>query len=127
MITKIKTLEIENSTLNVTSAGRRRYLADFNGKIEIYEEQKYVSILGNNCKGIKRIYASFIFCDDTRYNFNDEFHSGKVYEAVGDVQGEHMRESTVFSGLKFEEYNPIDGSVIFEITDLELIRKMLTM
>ena len=57
----------------------------------------------------------------------DEFNTGKVYEAVGDVQGERSCERLVFSGLRFEDMDPMSGRVTLEVTDLELIRKMLTM
>lgn len=127
MPTIMKTLEINNSTLNVISTGKRRRLADFHGTVKIYEEQVYVSVLGQTCKGIKKIHASFILCNDIQYCISDEFHSGKVYEAVGEVQGEHTCERMLFSGLRFEEFDPISGRVTFEVTDLELIQKMLTM
>ena len=79
------------------------------------------------CKGEKKIYASFILCQDIEYQTDDEFHTGKVYEAVGDVQGERSCERLIFSGLRFEDMDPSDGTVTLEVTDLELIRKMLGM
>lgn len=128
IVTKIiKTLGIENSRLNVITAGIRMPIADFSGRIEIYEKQKDVSILGRHCKGEKKIYASFILCDNIEYCSDDEIHSGKVYESVGDVQGERSCEKLIFSGLRFEDSDPVTGNITFEITDLELIRKMLTM
>lgn len=86
-----------------------------------------MNILGSNCKGVKKIYASFILCNDVVYCSDDEFNSGKVYEATGDVQGETSCERLIFSGLRFEDSDPVSGSITFEITDLELIRKMLEM
>lgn len=127
MKTLIKTLNIENAKLNVITAGRRILIAQFTGKIEITEEQSHVSILGRICRGTKKIYASFILCNDVVYCSDDEFNSGKVYEAVGDVMGEASCERLIFSGLRFEDSDPVSGSVKFEITDLELIRKMLEM
>ena len=123
----IKTLRLENGTLNVITGGNRMHLADFSGTVEIHEHQNHVSILGNNCKGQKKIYASFILCSDVDYCMDDEFSSGKVYEASCDVYGERKCERLFFSGMRFEDSNPLDGSVTFEITDLELIRKMINM
>lgn len=127
MTTLIKTLNIQNASLTVVTAGRRLPLAQFAGKIEITEHQTIVPVLGRMCKGEKKIYASFILCQDMEYQMEDEFNTGKVYEAVGDVQGERSSERLIFSGLRFEDMDPMDGSVTLEVTDLELIRKMLTM
>lgn len=127
MTTLIKTLNIQNASLTVVTAGRRLPLAQFAGKIEITEHQTIVPVLGRMCKGEKKIYASFILCQDMEYQMEDEFNTGKVYEAVGDVQGERSSERLIFSGLRFEDIDPMDGSVTLEVTDLELIRKMLTM
>ena len=127
MTTLIKTLKIQNASLTVVTAGRRLPLAQFAGKIEITEHQTIVPVLGRMCKGEKKIYASFILCQDMEYQMEDEFNTGKVYEAVGDVQGERSSERLIFSGLRFEDMDPMDGSVTLEVTDLELIRKMLVM
>lgn len=127
MTTLIKTLNIQNASLTVVTAGRRLPLAQFAGKVEITEHQTMVPVLGRMCKGEKKIYASFILCQDMEYQTEDEFNTGKVYEAVGDVQGERSCERLVFSGLRFEDMDPMSGRVTLEVTDLELIRKMLTM
>ena len=124
MTTIIKTLNIQNASLSVITAGRR---LPFTGKIEITEHQSMTPVLGRMCKGEKKIYASFILCQDIEYQTDDEFHTGKVYEAVGDVQGEHSCERLIFSGLRFEDMDPMNGTVTLEVTDLELIRKMLGM
>lgn len=127
MITLIKTLDIGNASLNVITAGRRIPLAQFNGKIEITEHQSTMPVLGRMCRGEKKIYASFILCKDIEYQTDDAFNSGKAYEAVGDVQGEQSCERLIFSGLRFEDMDPVTGTVTLEVTDLELIRKMITM
>lgn len=100
MKTLIKTLDIQNASLTVITAGRRLPLAQFTGKIEITEHQSMTPVLGRMCKGEKKIYASFILCQDIEYQTDDEFHTGKVYEAVGDVQGERSCERLIFSGLR---------------------------
>lgn len=123
----IKTLNIQNAQLNVITAGRRIPLAHFSGRIEIIEKQLMVPILGRSCKGEKKIYASFILSEDIDYKTDNEFNSGKVYEAVGDVLGETVCEQLIFSGLRFEDMDPINGAITLEVTDLELIRKMLGM
>ena len=127
MTTIIKTLNIQNASLNVITAGRRFPLAQFAGKIKITEYQAMTPVLGRMCKGEKKIYASFILCRDMDYQAEDEFCTGKVYEAVGDVQGEQACERLIFSGLRYEDMDPVDGTVTFEVTDLELIRKMINM
>lgn len=127
MTTTIKTLDIQNALLSVITAGRRIPLAQFAGKIEITEHQNMTPVLGRTCKGEKKIYASFILCRDMDYQAEDEFSTGKVYEAVGEVQGEQTCERLIFSGLRYEDMDPVDGTVTFEVTDLELIRKMLKM
>lgn len=127
MITLIKTLNIHNASLNVITAGRRLPLAQFAGKIKITEHQSMTPVLGRTCKGGKKIYASFILCQNIEYQTDDEFNSGKVYEAVGDVQGERSCERLIFSGLRFEDMDPLNGTVTLEVTDLELIRKMIEM
>lgn len=127
MTTLIKTLNITNAELNVITAGRRLSLARFDGKIEINEIKNITPILGRPCKGEKIIHASFMLCDDIEYQTQNDFNSGKVYEALGDVQGESSCERLLFSGLRYEDMDVLSGKVTFEITDLELIRKMIYM
>lgn len=127
MKTLIKTLDIKNASLNAITAGRRIPIAHFLGQIEIYEYQTMVSVLGKMCKGEKKILASFILCQDIEYQTEDEYNTGKVYEAIGDVRGELKCERLIFSGMRYKDTNPLSGTVTFEITDLELIRKMINM
>ena len=68
-----------------------------------------------------------MLCEDIDYQTQNDFNSGKVYEALGDVQGESSCERLLFSGLRYEDMDVLSGKVTFEITDLELIRKMLDM
>ena len=82
MTTLIKTLNITNAELNVITAGRRLPLARFAGKIEIKEIKNITPILGRQCKGEKIIHASFMLCEDIEYQIQNEFNSGKVYEAL---------------------------------------------
>lgn len=124
METVIKTIPAENGELYVTEAGQRRQLAHFCGKVQITEEQKLIPMLGTIQKGIKRIYASFIVCGDMEYQrkIDDSYiHTGKAYDAIADVEGERV----CFSGLRFEDSDPIENELIFEITDVELIKKLI--
>lgn len=58
------------------------------------------------------------------WDISDDFiHSGKVYDAVADVVGVR----TVFAGLRFEDSDPIKNRLTFEITDMELIQRLLTL
>lgn len=127
MKTQIKTLAVTGGQMNVIKAGRRIPLLQFSGNIEIFETQTSVNILGKLSKGIKKIYASFILCDDIEYSSEEEIHSLGIYEATAMVQGERTREKLLFAGLRFEDSNPITGGLTFEVTDLELIKKMLEM
>lgn len=125
-MTTIKTLTATNGTLFVTSAGQRVHLADFNGKVKIEEKRVLVPILGTTQKGMKRIYASFVVCGNIEYlqEINETtIHSGRVFEAAADVAGERID----FAGLRFEDSDPVKNELIFSVTDLELIQKLLTM
>ncbi|MEE0290501.1 MAG: hypothetical protein U0J62_09775 [Lachnospiraceae bacterium] len=123
----LKRLDATKAKLYSIAAGRRKHIADFTGEIAIVEHQSMVPILGQVCKGEKKIYASFMMCDDIDYCMEETYHSGKVYEAICTVTGEEQSERLHFAGMRFEDMNPVDGKVTFEITDLELIRKMLMM
>lgn len=120
----IKTLTCERGELYVTSAGRRFLLANFKGRIEIFENMRLVPRLGTLQKGTKKIYASIMICGNLEYQreVDDDFiDSGKVFDAVADVEGEKI----IFSGMTFEDSDPIENELIFNITDLELIQKLL--
>jgi len=120
----IKTIPATDGELYVISAGERLPLAAFNGKVEITERTKLIPILGTVQKGTKRIFASFIVCGNLEYHWrieDDFIHSGKVYEAVAYVNGEKIH----FAGLRFEDSNPVNNVLVFEITDLALIQKFI--
>jgi hypothetical protein len=123
----IKTLKIENARLYRTSCGNRNIMADFEGTVEITQEQTIVPILGRRCRGEKRILASVILCEDVRYLSMDIFSEADVYDAAGTVTGENSSARITFSGLRFEDNDPISGKVTFEVTDLHLIESMLKM
>lgn len=120
----IKTIPATDGELYVTSAGQRLQLAHFSGRVEIVEDTKLVPILGTLQKGTKIIYASFIVCGDLEYqreSGNELIHSGKVYEAAADVNGERI----CFAGLRFADSDPLKNEIVFEIADLELIQKFM--
>lgn len=122
----IKTLPADNGTLYITAAGQRKTLARFTGVIEVTERQVEVSVLGASHKGVKRIYASFVVCDDIEYQMkvdDSTIHDGRIFDAVADVCGERLS----FAGLVFEASDPIKGTLTFEIRDQELIVKLLNM
>ena len=121
----IKVIPANNGELYMTSGGRRYYIARFSGRVEIEEKQAQVAILGTLQKGTKRIFASFVVCGDIDFQSGfgfDSVDSGKVFEAWAIVSGERF----TFAGLRFEDSDPLKNELIFEITDLELIQKMLT-
>ncbi len=121
----IKTIPAEKGELYVTSGGKQRMLAQFDGAIEISERQAMIPILGTVQKGLKSIYASILICGDIDYSVNEPselIDSGKVYDAIADVEGERTR----LAGLRFKDSDPIKNTLVFEITDIELIQKLLT-
>lgn len=120
----IKTIPATEGELYIISAGKRHLLANFNGCIAVREVTELIPILGTVQKGTKTIQASFIVCGDLEYQreiSNGLINSGKVYEAIADVEGEKI----FFAGLRFENSDPIKNELIFEITDLELIEKFM--
>ncbi len=126
MDTIIKTLTAADSSLSVTAAGRRSELASFTGRIEITEHTSYVPLLGALHKGMKSIHASFITCGNIDYKMpvnENTIHAGRVFDAKATVSGERLR----FSGLKFIDSDPIENELVFELTDYELIEKLLKM
>jgi hypothetical protein len=124
MVKTIRVLKIEAARLNEVS-GRRIPVADFDGNIEIIEEQSMVAVLGRQCKGEKKILASVILCNDVQYLTQSAFSTAKTYEAEGDVTGERKTEKLLFSGLRFADNDPVSGTLTFEITDLNLIEMLL--
>ena len=120
----IKILPVTDGELFVISAGQRLPLAHFSGRIEIAENTKLVPILGTVQKGTKQIFASFIFCGDLDYQREFDsglIHSGKVFEALADVKSERLE----FAGLRFLDSDPLKNELVFKITDLELIQKLI--
>ncbi len=126
MKTVIKTLPAANGNLFVISAGQRLPLADFSGTVKITEDLRQIPMLGTVQKGMKKIHASFVVCGDLEYHREidgDFISGGKVFEAVADVGSERL----FFAGLRFEDSDPVENELIFEVTDLELIKKLLGM
>ena len=122
----IKTLPCEYGELFVTTAGQRLSLAKFNGRIEIFEHTTMVPILNTLQKGIKTIHASVMICGDLEYQREAPdklIHSGNVFDATADVEGERI----TFAGMSFEDSDPIVNELTFNITDLELVKKLLKM
>lgn len=120
----IKVIPADNGELYMTSGGRRYCIARFSGRVEIEERQARVARLGTLQKGTKRIFASFVVCGDMdfRNGFGlDAVDSGKVFEAQAVVCGERL----AFAGLRFEDSDPLENELVFEIPDLELIQKLL--
>ena len=51
----LKTLDATEAKLYSIAAGRRKHIADFTGEIAIVEHQSMVPVLGQICKGEKKI------------------------------------------------------------------------
>lgn len=122
----IKTIPCDNGALYETSAGQRRQLAQFRGRIEITEHTTLIPLLGTVQRGTKYIRASFIVCEEMDYTCAPEnalIHSGKVYDATADAAGTCL----TFAGLRFADSDPIRNELSFEVTDMELIQRLLTM
>lgn len=121
---RIMTIPAENGEIYEISAGCRHQLATFNGKVEVMEHKNFISILGKVEEGTKSIYASLIAYGNLEYKTEDgnvSIHSGKVYEALADING----KGTFFAGMRFKDSDPISGELVFEITDRELVRKFI--
>lgn len=122
----IKTLPCGRGELFVTSAGLRLPLAKFQGRIEIFETTNLIPMLGTLQRGPKTIHASFMVCGDLEYQTEEAcnlIHSGNVYDATANVQGERI----TFAGMRFEDSDPVENELTFNITDLALIEKLLKM
>lgn len=120
----IKVIPANNGELYMISGGRRYCIARFSGRVEIEERQTQIVRLGTLQKGTKRIFASFVVCGDVdfRNGFGfDVVDSGKVFEAQAVVSDERF----AFAGLRFEDSDPLENELVFEIPDLELIQKLL--
>ena len=120
----IKVIPIRDSELYMISGGRRYCIAKSNGRVEIEEKQIRVARLGTLQKGTKKIWASFVICGDIDFYKDFDFDSvdaGKVFEVRASSGGERLE----FSGLRFEDFDPLKNELIFEIPDLALNQKLL--
>lgn len=124
----IKQIKLDKGKLLGIIAGRRLALAKFTGRIEITEERMDVTILGNRCKGEKRIIASIVLCEDVNYLSDERVYDGTVYEATGTVvRKDGVIEPLLLAGLQFEDSDPVEGTLTFSIPDLALIEKLLNL
>ena len=124
----IKRIPLHHGRLAEIAAGRRLLLATFTGEVVIIEERQDVAVLGTYCKGEKRLLASVMLCREAAFQSDRSIHAGKVYEATGDVQrGDGMWEEVFFAGLRFEDSDPVAGTLTFEIPDLELIERLIAL
>ncbi len=106
------------------SGGRRYCIARSNGRVEIEEKQVRVARLGTLQKGTKKILASLIICGEIDFQKEfgfDSVDAGKIFEVRAIAGGERLE----FVGLRFEDSDPLENELIFEIPDLELIQKLL--
>ena len=120
----IKTIPVENGELFEISGGNRSRIAYFSGRIEILEHTNLIPMLGRTEKGTKTIHASFIICENPDFQTEhgyESIHSGKVYESLADVENQKIS----FAGMRFEDSDPINGELTFEISDRELVQKLL--
>lgn len=123
----IRELPAVGGELFVTRGGNKYRLAEFSGCVEIYEDQYYVPRIGQLRRGPKKIHASFMLCEDIRYLLPEEICDGRIYSATAMIHGEHEIAKLLFDGLRYEDSDPIEGTVTFEIEDLELIERLLKM
>lgn len=123
----IKRLTIDNAELMVTADGLRKKIADFSGEIVITRHEHHVSLMGKRTGDDKKILASLVLCGDVDYRMKHSFSGYNVYDAVGNVHGEREDERLTFSGMHFEEFDPVTGEITFQIPELGVIHKMLLM
>ncbi len=120
----IKTLPMSDGQLYMTSAGQRHRLADFAGVVEIVERQTRVPMLGHVQHGVKSVFASFVICNEVDFAAGYDYQailSGRVFDASAFVGNEKL----LFSGLQYQDSDPLTNRLTFEIADLELIQKLL--
>jgi len=115
---------ITEGNLYVITGGNRYPVAEFNGYIDIVEDEVIVPVLGTLTKRPKTIKAYFVVCADLKYDrAHDEsrISSANVFEAVGNIQGRNK----ILAGMRFEDSDPIKGELRFSIPDLRLIEELL--
>lgn len=120
----IKEIPVKNAELFVISDGNRISIADFEGRIDIFEDKKLIPVLGQLKKGIKSICLSFIVSKDIEYrkeNALELINSANIFESTGECLGEAIR----FYDLEFVDNDPITNELQFEIKDLKLIERLL--
>ena len=124
--TLLHRLPVSGSLLYATVSGRRLKLADCDALIEIYEELKSLSMIGNPA-AVKRYMLSLVLCGNlvlTR-EADDEF-LGMVscFDLQGDIQRpDGIFERTVLSGLSLVELEPDCWK--FELTDHRTIKDLI--
>ena len=63
----VKTLHFENGKLYAATQGRRILLAECQPKVEIYEHETDIPVLGRQSYTVKKRHISIVICSDMEY------------------------------------------------------------
>lgn len=124
----VKTLHFENGKLYATTQGRRILLAECRPKVEIYEHETDIPVLGRQSYMVKKRHISIVICSDMEYTRDaDEnfLRTVSQFELSADIQRvDGVFENIIFDGLYPVEID-LDIDWIFETENQMLIRKLL--
>jgi hypothetical protein len=129
MKTLLKTLSAEKSKLFTVSNNRRVMLSDCPVEIDIYEVSTEVPVLGVVGYEVKIHYNAELNCqvkETCRPVDVDFLKTVSRYEIVSDIQREDgVFVRLVFDNLCLTHYNLHGGSWFFDVTDQNMIGKLL--
>lgn len=124
----VKTLHFENGKLYATTQGRRILLAECRPKVEIYEHETDIPVLGRQSYTVKKRHISIVICSDMEYtrDVDEKFlRTVSQFELSADIQRvDGVFENIIFDGLYPVEID-LDIDWIFETENQMLIRKLL--
>ncbi|MCD7817849.1 MAG: hypothetical protein LUH07_02200 [Lachnospiraceae bacterium] len=125
--TLLRSIEFERGELYSRMNGRRCLFARCTPRLEIYEHETTVPILGEGRK-IKKVSYSLVICQDldlTRPTREDDFSTVTVY----DLSAQILKEDGVYQVITFDNIIPseihLDGDWIFETQLPEELKKII--
>ena len=102
--TLLKTIPLERGELYSTVNGKRHLLANCAPKLEIYENETQVAVLGR-WQGIKKTEYSIVICYDTEFTRNIDNSYLKSISAF-DLKAQVQRKDGVFEVVNFNNITP---------------------
>ena len=125
--TLLKTVPLERGELYSTVNRERLLLARCSPKLEIYENETQVAILGRE-QGIKKTEYSLVICYDTEFTRNvDNCYLSSI--SAFDLKAQIQRTDGVFEVINFNNITPTgvwgDENWMFDVNIPENLRKIL--